>query len=259
MACGSAPPTPRRAHHPDLPPELDDLTHDELRAIAFGWLARPDDIRELLAAGTDTDQADVRPGVRRKPHHAAVVYLHLHESAIAGTADAVARAEHLGPMLLDQVVRLLGHAHVTLKPVLDLDERTSVNASEFPEQVSERTRLRCHGDAFPHATNADTITGRYDNDHPIPYDGTGPPGQTGDRNNALLARYHHRAKTHRGYRPRHLGHGEYLWITPHGLRRLVTPAGTFDRCPTDAYRLEHADELDAMIDRACNESITDRP
>ncbi len=39
-----------RAHHPDLPAALDDLTHDELRAIAFGWLARPDDIRELLAA-----------------------------------------------------------------------------------------------------------------------------------------------------------------------------------------------------------------
>ncbi len=37
-----------RAHHPDLPAALDDLTHDELRAIAFGWLARPDDIRELL-------------------------------------------------------------------------------------------------------------------------------------------------------------------------------------------------------------------
>jgi hypothetical protein len=199
-----------RAHHPDLPAELDDLTRNELRAIAIGWLARPDDVRELLD--------DVADGVRRKPHHRAVVYLHLHESALAGTSAAVARAEGLGPLLLEQVTRLLGHAQVTVKPVIDLDEHTSVNAYEFPAKVSERTRLRCIGDAFPWAVGTATMSGRFD-----PH---GPPGQTGDHNDAPLTRKHHRAKTHAGYQLKQLGLGTYRWVTPHGLGRLVTRTGT---------------------------------
>jgi len=238
-----------RAHHADLPAALDDLTRDELRAIAFGWLARPDDVRTLLAGEAE---------VPRRPRHHAVLYVHLHESALAATSDGVARVEHLGPMLLEQVTRLLGHAQVTIKPVIDLDERTSVNAYEFPAQVSERTRLRCIGDVFPYAAGTATITGRYDDDHAVPYDPGGPPGQTGDHNDAPLARFHHRAKTHRGgYRIRQIDLGTYLWTTPHGLRRLVDATGTHDLCELDAWRLEHADELDAIIERLHNEPVTE--
>ncbi|CAI9405517.1 hypothetical protein [Nocardioides sp. T2.26MG-1] len=229
-----------RAHHPDLSVELDDLTHDELRAIAFGWLARPDDVCALLGLKQD----ELLP---RRPHGRAVLYLHLHESALAGTSSAVARVEDLGPMLLEQVVSLLGHAHVTVKPVIDLDDHVSVNAYEFPATVTERTRLRCVGDVFPYAVGTNTITGRYDGDHAVPYDPLGPPGQTGDHNIAPLSRSHHRAKTIRGYRVRQLGDGAYLWTTPNGLRRLVDAGGTHELCASDAWRLEHADELDAAI------------
>ncbi|MGY2703981.1 hypothetical protein ACVW2K_003565 [Nocardioides sp. HB32] len=236
-----------RAHHPDLPAALDDLTHDELRAIAFGWLARPDDVHDLLAGDTE---------VRRRPHHRAVVYLHLHESALSATSDGVARVERLGPMLLEQVTRLLGHAQVTLKPVIDLGERTSVNAYEFPAQVSERTRLRCVGDVFPYAVGTATMSGRYDDDHAVPYDPGGPPGQTGDHNDAPLSRSHHRAKTHRrGYLVRQVDAGTYVWTTPHGLRRLVDPTGTHDLCELEAWRLEHADELDAVIEHLHDELV----
>lgn len=231
-----------RAHHPDLPAALDDLSHDELRAVAFGWLARPDDVCELLRIGVD----EVVP---RKAHHRAVLYLHLHESALAGSSTAVARVEGLGPMLLEQVVSLLGHAHVTVKPVIDLDDHVSVNAYEFPTAVTERTRLRCVGDVFPYAVGTATMSGRYDDDHAVPYDPLGPPGQTGDHNDAPLARSHHRAKTHRGYRVRQIGDGAYLWTTPHGLRRLVDVGGTHELCASDAWRLEHAEELDAAIQR----------
>ena len=75
-----------RDHHPDLPAALDDLSRNRLRAIAFGWLARPDDVQALLGL---TD-------VPRKPHGRAVVYVHLHESALSGTSGAVARVEGLG-------------------------------------------------------------------------------------------------------------------------------------------------------------------
>jgi hypothetical protein len=228
-----------RAHHPDLPAALDDLTRDELRAIAFGWLARPEDVTALLSAPDAT--------VPRLPRQRATLYLHLHESALLGATDGVGRVERLGPATLEQITRLLGHSHVTIKPVIDLEEHVSVNAYEFPTRVAERSRLRCVGDVFPYAVSTDTQSARYDNDHPVPYDPGGPPGQTGDHNVAPLARSHHRAKTHRGYRLRQLDDATYLWTTPHGLRRLVDPTGTHELSDADAWTLEHVDDLDAAL------------
>lgn len=236
-----------RAHHPDLPADLDDLTRQELRAIAFGWLARPDDLRELFAAA-----ADPTVDVPRRPDRTGqrvVVHLHLHESALATVAGGVAQAESIGPLLLEQVTRLVGHAQVTVKPVLDLDEHVRVDAYEFPTAVSERTRLRCGGDVFPHATNTATMSGRFDDDHPVPYDYGGPPGQTGDHNNAPLTRTHHRAKTHLGYLVTQVDDGTYLWTTPHGLARLVDPTGTHAVDDDDAWRLAHQEDLHAALDR----------
>lgn len=228
-----------RAHHPDLPAALDDLTRDELRAIAFGWLARPEDVTALLSA----------PGaaVPRRPHQRATIYLHLHESVLLGATCGVGRIERLGPTTLEQITRLLGHAQVTIKPVVDLEEHVSVNAYEFPSRVAERSRLRCVGDVFPYAVSTDTLTGRYDNDHPVPYDPGGPPGQTGDHNLAPLARSHHRAKTLRGYRLRQLDDATYLWTTPHGLQRLVDPTGTHELSEADAWTLEHVVDVDAAL------------
>jgi hypothetical protein len=80
---------------------------------------------------------------------------------------------------------------------------------------------------FPHSANIGYR--RLDHDHATPYvpvgDG-GPPGQTGDHNDGPLTRTHHRVKTHQPYDVRQLGLGAYRWVTPHGLGRLVTPAGT---------------------------------
>jgi len=228
-----------RAHHPDLPAALDDLGRDELRAIAFGWLARPEDVTSLLNA---PDAA-----APRRAHQRATIYLHLHESVLLGASCGVGRVERLGPATLEQIARLLGHAHVTINPVIDLVEQVSVNAYEFPTRVAERARLRCVGDVFPYAVNTDTLSARYDNDHPVPYDPGGPPGQTGDHNLAPLARSHHRAKTHRGYRLRQLDDATYLWTTPHGLRRLVDPTGTHELSEADAWSLEHADDVDTAL------------
>ncbi|MDZ5623254.1 hypothetical protein SFC88_20620 [Nocardioides sp. HM23] len=61
---------------------------------------------------------------------------------------------------------------------------------------------------------------------PTPYDPGGPPGQTGDHNDAPLIRFHHRAKTHDRYTVDQLGLGAYRWVTRHGLARAVTPRGT---------------------------------
>jgi hypothetical protein len=90
--------------------------------------------------------------------------------------------------------------------------------------VKLRTRLRTVYDVFPHSSSR--ATGRLDHDHATPYDPGGPPGQTGDHNDAPLTRYHHRAKTHDGYDVCQLALGAYRWVTPHGLARVVTPRGT---------------------------------
>ena len=158
----------------------------------------------------------------------------------------VSRVEEVGPLLVEELARLLGHARVSLAPVIDLATSVSVNAYEHPEAVKTRTHLRCVGDVFPHAT---TISRRLDLDHPVPFDATGPPGQTGDHNAAPLGRRHHRAKTHLAYRSQQLGLARYLWHSPHGLDRLVDATGTHELDTAQALELAHPGALHAALDR----------
>jgi hypothetical protein len=127
-------------------------------------------------------------------------------------------------MVLDQLRELLQNRDITVQPVIDLNDGQSVNAYEHPTLIKERTLLRTLGDVFPHSTSR--AARRLDHDHPTPYDPLGPPGQTGDHNDAPLSGSHHRAKTHAGYQLRQMGLATYRWITPHGLGRLVTRNGT---------------------------------
>ena len=132
-----------------------------------------------------------------------MLYVHLAQQAVEGH-EPVARVEELGPQLLEEVTRLLGHARVTLKPVIDLNQGRSVNGYEHPPDVKERGFLRTTGDVFPHAQSQ---TRRLDSDHPKTYDADGPPGQTGDHNHAPLGRRHHRAKTHLDYQVHQISPG----------------------------------------------------
>lgn len=194
-------------------------TREELLAEAFGWLAHPEDVIALLGGPSP---------VERMPRPRVVLHAHLSQAAVearlAGSPDGVVvRVEELGPMLLDDFVRLTGRADVELKPVIDLNQGRSVNYYEHPVDVKERGLLRTTGDVFPHAQ---AQSRSFDSDHPDPYDKNGPPGQTGDHNHAPLGRRHHRAKTHLGYKLWQLDLGRYLWRSPHGLWRLVDGAGT---------------------------------
>ena len=140
----------------------------------------------------------------------------------------------------------MGHARVTLTPVVDLATSVSVNGYEHPQAARDRTHLRCVGSVFPHAR---TISRKGDMDHPIPYDDTGPPGQTGDHNAAPVGRGDHRAKTHLPYTCRQLGLGRYLWRSPHGLERLVDAAGTHELDTAQALELAHPGALEAELAR----------
>jgi hypothetical protein len=173
------------------------------------------------------------------------VHVHLHQAALDGAAG-VARVEEIGPLLLEELTQLLGHARVTLAPVIDLATSVSVNAYEHPESVKDRTRLRTVGDVFP---NAQTISRHSDMDHPDPFDANGPPGQTGDHNAAPLGRRHHRAKTHLAYRTKQLGLARYLWRTPRGLERLIDRTGTHELDTAQALELAHPGALHAALER----------
>lgn len=234
---------------PDLPPDLDGVTRDELRAVAFGWLARPEDLADLLRHPEGlASEGNEKPARSSRPK--AVVYVHLHQAALEGSAVGVARVEELGPMLYEQVTRLLGHAEVDLQPVMDLSDQTRVNAYEHPEAVKQRAQLINVGEVFPHATR---VSRRVDADHPVPWDPHGPPGQTGDHNIAPLGRTHHRAKTHLAYRLRQLGPGDYLWTTPHGLHRRVDADGTHVLDDLQANELLFGAELDRALEQIATE------
>ncbi|MGH3361031.1 MAG: hypothetical protein ACRDOM_01105, partial [Nocardioides sp.] len=118
---------------------------------------------------------------------------------------------------------LLARTRVRVQPVMDLSDRIRTTAYENPESLKERMHLITGGDYWPFATSTSR---RVDYDHPIPYDATGPPGQTGSHNAGPLGRRHHRWKTHAGYRSRQCGEGRYAWLTPHGLGFLVDHTGT---------------------------------
>ncbi|CUR59420.1 conserved hypothetical protein [metagenome] len=217
------------AARPDLTADLPEgAGRDELRAVAFGWLSRPDELAALLSGETEGTAAD-----KTKRRRSAVLYVHLHQVAVAGI-DGVGRVEGLGPQLVEQIRRTLGHSAVTVRPVLDLSSTTSVNAYEFPESVKERVHLRTPGETFPHASRISRLV---DLDHPTAWERGGPPGQTGDQNVGPLSRSHHRAKTHRGYRVTQIGLDRYLWSTPHGLHRLVGPTGTHRLTSAEAAAL----------------------
>ena len=66
-----------------------------------------------------------------------------------------------------------------------------------PDVIKDHVWTQTGGDCFPYTPRTATRDG-VDYDHAIPYDDTGPPGQTGPHNCGPLRRSHHRTKTHSG-------------------------------------------------------------
>ncbi len=248
-----------------------DHNRDELRALAFGWLARPADLLRLLLEHTRVEsqpEAETAPDPETEasddprpvwaPSHLretlaglaalttrqlaslrpkAVVHVHLTDQALRGRTG-LARTEELGPMLITHLADLLGHSDVSLQPVRDLNARIRINAYEHPDQLRDHTWQTAGGDVFPYAPPG-TRT-RVDYDHPQPYAPGGPPGQTGSHNSGPLRRTHHRWKTFGGYRCRQAGPGRYLWQTPHGRYYLRDHTGTHPLDPDSGVMIMNA-------------------
>jgi hypothetical protein len=223
-----------------------DHNHEELRSIALGWLARPVDLLKLLLEHTDTESGSTTASAPSwAPSHLAEtvgrltalpahrlaqlrgrgrLFVHVTDEALR-TGTGVARIEGVGPVDVRQLHEVLGHADVVVTPVLDLRMRRRVDAYEHPETVKDHVWVQTGGDCFPFTPRSATRRG-VDFDHAVPYDDTGPPGQTGPHNSGPLRRRHHRTKTHGGLTTRVTGPGRHLWRTSHGLAFLVDHTGT---------------------------------
>jgi hypothetical protein len=235
-----------------------DHNHDELRSLALGWLARPLDLLKLLLEHTDLSD-DERPAwasddlaetvatlcalpARRlaQLRNRGRLFVHVSDEVLR-TGVGVARVEGVGPIDVRQLHEVLGHADVTVTPVLDLAMRRRVDAYEHPEVVKDHAWLQSGGDCFPFSPRTATRDG-VDFDHAVPYDDTGPPGQTGPHNSGPLRRRHHRTKTHGGLTTRVVGPGRHLWRTPHGQAFLVDHSGTSRLSPEQGEAMAEAIE-----------------
>jgi hypothetical protein len=218
---------------------------DQLRARALGILANPALALSVLA-GAHPDQCNesdddapepTRPSpaalarAARLARSRTTLYLHLTPAMLAtGNATGpglVARAEEIGALTREMLLRLLGHEHVTVKPVINLADHLTSDRYEVPAAIAERLHLAKPHDVFPHAS---CLSRRQDHDHVTPFDplraGAGEH-QTHLGNLGKLSRRHHRIKTHApGWATWQVDDQLHLWRTPHGRYRLVDQTGT---------------------------------
>jgi hypothetical protein len=186
---------------------------DVRRSQAAGDLAR----RQLALDLTATRQVRVKP-------RQVVIHAHLSDAA-AGSGTALVRIEEAGGFVsIEQLKTWCANpdTHVTIKPVIDLDQRWWTDAYEIPDRMHEQVALRDRHCVFPWCTRP---ARRCDTDHAIPYDSGGP---TSPQNLAPLCRRHHRHKTHTAWAYTFIDDGTYLWTSPHRYQFLVDPTGTQD-------------------------------
>ncbi len=186
-----------------------------------GALRGASSLGDLVSTGSTTDV----------PLPAATLYVHVSKESME-TGDGVARMEGVGPITIGQASEFLRHSHVTIKPVIDLDEDRPVDCYEVPDRLRDQMHLRSPASAFPFSS----ATGRrMDLDHTMPFrvstgsttESTGPPGQTRIGNLGKLTRFEHRIKTHgKGWRHRQPEPGVHHWRTPLGYQFTVDHTGT---------------------------------
>ncbi|GAA1620505.1 hypothetical protein GCM10009744_04150 [Kribbella alba] len=170
----------------------------------------------------DTTGRGPRRRARRRPGRTKI-YLHItDETLLAG--GGVTRVEGFGPVFAAKLAELLGHDHIDVQPVIDLKDHLSVNAYEIPRRIRERVKLTYPVEQFPFG--AGETTNSTDLDHVMPFDPTGPPGQTSTSNLRPLRRFSHRVKTRGGWKVRPIDGHALVWTTRHGFKFRVDHTGT---------------------------------
>ena len=86
------------------------------------------------------------------------LFVHVTDEALR-TRVGVARIEGVGPIDVTQLHEILGHADVTVTPVLDLRMRRRVDAYEHPEIIKDHVWTQTGGDCFPYTPRTATRDG----------------------------------------------------------------------------------------------------
>ena len=144
---------------------------DVRRSQALGLLANPAAALRLIAEtepeALDADLVDFLKTVDPKRLRPRVdLVIHVTESDFTKDAHGVARFENGGPITLAHAREILGHAHVTIRPVIDLAHQLPTDAYEFTGSLRESVLLRTPADCFPYAVSTSR---RMQIDHTTPY------------------------------------------------------------------------------------------
>ena len=156
-------------------------------------------------------------GPATKPRQ-VTIHVHLRDQEVGRCETTRA------PISVEQVKGWCAHpdTHVTIRPVLDLNDYIRVDGYEVPDRLAHQVAERDGTCIHPWCTRPARCC---DNDHCVPY---GEGGTTGTDNIAPLCRRHHRTKTHAGWTYRFLRPGAYLWRSPTGYWFHRDHTGTTD-------------------------------
>jgi hypothetical protein len=190
---------------------------DYLRAKAVGVLGDPCYAQTLLNA-TDTSPQPA-PSSRFQLRDRFVVHLHADH---LNDPDAVVHVEGVGPVLADQVRRLVGHSHIRVTPAVHVGSDAAVDSYDIPDRFRQTVVIRDRYEVFPYSTRQARFA---DLDHTEPYR-WGRQGQTRPGNLGPLSRSAHRAKTHAGWKVVQPQPGVFYWLTRRGQAFKVGPDGT---------------------------------
>ena len=230
------------------------------RARAAGDLARsppcldPHDTMHNITEPQEAEPLTAAETVRRHRGHSMpqprqiTLYLHLSADTLTSPdpANGVGCVGRIGnthdPVHPDQIRDWLSapNTHITVKPVIDLNQPIAVDAYEIPDRIREHVTLRNPTWVFP---LVHPRAERCDLDHTDPYRWDGTPAQTSTDNLAPLCRRHHRLKTFAGWHYQVHDHpGTYQWTSPDNTTYLRDHTGTTEPEP------DHPTQADACAD-----------
>jgi len=212
---------------------------DHRRATAVGILATPALALSMLGVhtrrGMDPEQPNPpipTPQQVGRSLPVARVYVHLSGDALL-RGEGVARVERLGPVRVQDLARVVGHARIRVTPVLHLgDNDPGTDRYDIPPSIREHVLARDAWEAFPYSSRE---ARHLDLDHVDPYI-PGHPDQTRASNLAPLSRRSHRVKTHAGWILEQPEPGVFYWRTGLGQTFRVGPDGTTDFTPPPQCR-----------------------
>ena len=169
---------------------------DVRRSLAAGALAR----RELTLDLPPHDAE--RPAPRKRQ---LVIYVHLSEAGVAGVENT------RSAISVDQVKDWCQgtNTHVTIRPVIDLNDHLSTDAYRPTEVMREQAVLTNATCVYPHCSRPSRSA---DLDHVEEFDGH----NTTSANLAPLCRRHHRYKTHAGWTVVRTGPTSFTWTSRYG-------------------------------------------